>query len=201
MGEIFCVDEKRKKTFIYNFQKIIEDNKLFIEHSYYGKEFYVLYDFCKKVISSPLLNLINSSIKEFSNILKYYNYSDVKMDNIILFPMLIREIDDSFTLSNLDIILINSIPINKYSETNSPSKVLSKIHNYFYLYVTILHEQSCHYLRLIFNKLNSDINQNSPKNLFLDLTNDPTKRKLLLNEGDSGDKGKIIIFGNHFLSL
>ncbi len=201
-NEYFCEYENKKKTNIFNFQKILEDNKLFIENSYFGKGFNILFDFCKKVILSPLLKEINSSIDEFDNVLKIYDYSDIKIDNIILFPMLIRKgIDDGFTKSNLDLILINSIPLNKYPEAESPSNVLSKIHNYFFLYVTILHEQGFHYLRFIFNKLDSDISQDSPKSLFLNLTNDIKKRVLLLKEGDSGDKGEIIIFGDNNLSL
>lgn len=200
--EYFCECNIKKKTNIFNFQKIIEDNKLFIEKSYFGKGFNILYDFCKKVILSPLLNEINSSIDEFNNVLKIYDYTDIKIDNIILFPMLIRKgIDDGFTKSNLGLIFINSIPLNIYPEAESSSNVLLKIHNYFFLYVTILHEQNFHYLRFIFNKLDSDINQDSPKSLFLNLTNDIKKNVLLLKEGDSGDKGEIIIFGDNNLSL
>jgi len=200
--EYFCECNKKKKTNIFNFQKIIEDNKLFIEMSYFGKGFDIVFDFSKKVILSPLLKDINSSIEEFNDVLKIYDYSDIKIDNIILFPMLIRKgEDDGFTKSNLDFILINSIPLNIYPEAESSSNVLSKVHNYFFLYVTILHEQGFHYLRFIFNKLDFDINQDSPKSLFSNLTNDIKKKVLLLKEGDSGDKGEIIIFGDNNLSL
>ena len=100
------------------------------------------------------------------------------------------------TQTFLDVILINSLPIDDKND------VIAKIHNYFFLYVAILHEQSFHYLRLIFNKLNSDINENTPKDIFLNLTNDVMKLILLKDaKDDEGDKGVIIIFGNNHLNL
>ena len=107
-----------------------------------------------------------------------------------------------FTQNYLDIVLISSLPFIKSIKLNSPDNIVIKIHNYFCLYSTLLHEQCFHYLRLVFNKLDSDIDDNTPKNLFSNLTNNTHKLELLNEEGrDAGDKGEIIIFGKYTLNL
>ena len=116
--------------------------------------------------------------------------------------MLLADSYYGFTQDYLDIVLINSLPFTKIIKLNSHDNVVIKIHNYFCLYSTLLHEQGFHYLRLVFNKLDSDIDENTPKNLFSNLTNNKLKLKLLDEEGkDAGDKGEIIIFGENNLNL
>ena len=197
-SEIFIKTKFRKKNnFIYNYQIITEDNKNFIKNSYYGDNFYIIYKFFKNVICSPLLKCIYSSIEGFESIIKNYDFSDITAEKIILFPMFLSEKTYGFTQTYFDIVLINSSPVNKKFED-----VVSKIHNYFFLYVTILHEQGFHYIRLIFNKLNPEIDRDTPKQLFLNLTNDPVKLALLKGKnGDAGDKAEIIIFGIYELNL
>ena len=197
-SEIFIKTKFRKKNnFIYNYQIITEDNKNFIKNSYYGNNFYIIHEFFKNVIRSPLLKCIYSSIEGFESIIKIYDFSDITAEKIILFPMLLSEKTYGFTQTYFDIVLINSSPVNKKFED-----VVSKIHNYFFLYVTILHEQGFHYIRLIFNKLNPEIDRDTPKQLFLNLTNDPVKLALLKGKnGDAGDKAEIIIFGIYELNL
>ena len=191
-----------KKTFIYYYQKINDDNKTFIEHSYFGSHFKYIYNFFKDVIRSPLLNQINSSIEGYSSVLHNYDYSDVNEDKIILFPMFLTKSYYGLTQNYLDIVLINSLPFTKCIKLNSPDNVVIKIHNYFCLYSSLLHEQCFHYLRLVFNKLDSDIDKNTPKNLFSNLTKNIHKLKLLNEEcKDAGDKGEIIIFGKNSLNL
>lgn len=195
-NEIYCLPKERKKIkFIYLYQKIIEDNKLFIKNSYFGKDLKYIYDFFQEVIGSPLLQFIYRNIDGYSNILKVYNYSDITFEKIIFVPMLLNKTEYGLTQNNLDIILINSLPFNRSLD------VLSKIHNYFFLYVTILHEQGFHYIRAIFNKLDPDISQDTPKNIFSDLTKDPIKLEMLKEDGDGGDKGETLIFGNKFINL
>ena len=109
--------------------------------------------------------------------------------------MLINKAEYGLTQNNLDIILINSLPFNHCFD------ILSKVHNYFFLYITILHEQGFHYIRSIFNKLDPDISMDTPKNIFLNLTKDQNKLFMLKEKGDAGDKGEIIIFGNKFINL
>lgn len=197
-SEIFIKTKFRKKNnFIYNYQIITEDNKNFIKNSYYGNNFYIIYEFFKNVICSPLLKCIYSSIEGFESIIKNYDFSDITAEKIILFPMFLSGKTYGFTQTYFDIVLINSSPVNKKFED-----VVSKIHNYFFLYVTILHEQGLHYIRLIFNKLNPEIDRDTPKQLFLNLTNDPIKLALLKGKnGDAGDKAEIIIFGIYELNL
>ena len=197
-SEIFIKTKFRKKNnFIYNYQIITEDNKNFIKNSYYGDNFYIIHEFFKNVIRSPLLKCIYSSIEGFESIIKNYDFSDITAEKIILFPMFLSEKTYGFTQTYFDIVLINSSPVNKKFED-----VVSKIHNYFFLYVTILHEQGFHYIRLIFNKLNPEIDRDTPKQLFLNLTNDPVKLALLKGKnGDAGDKAEIIIFGIYELNL
>jgi len=197
-SEVFIKTKFRKKNnFIYNYQIITEDNKNFIKNSYYGNNFYIIHEFFKNVIRSPLLKCIYSSIEGFESIIKNYDFSDITAEKIILFPMFLSEKTYGFTQTYFDIVLINSSPVNKKFED-----VVSKIHNYFFLYVNILHEQGFHYIRLIFNKLNPEIDRDTPKQLFLNLTNDPVKLALLKGKnGDAGDKAEIIIFGIYELNL
>lgn len=197
-SEIYIKTKFRKKNnFIYNYQIITEDNKNFIKNSYYGNDFYIIHEFFKNVIRSPLLKCIYSSIEGFESIIKNYDFSDITAEKIILFPMFLSGKTYGFTQTYFDIVLINSSPINKKFED-----VVSKIHNYFFLYVTILHEQGFHYIRLIFNKLNPEIDRDTPKQLFLNLTNDPIKLALLKGQNeDAGDKAEIIIFGIYVLNL
>lgn len=199
--EYFCLRKIKGRKNIYKYQKIFEDKNLFIKNSYFGKDFKFIYDFFLKVIRSPLLNHIFSNIEGFSQILQLYDYSDIKSDNIYFFPMHIRELDFGFTQNFLDIILINSLPLNYYSNFNCPANVLSKIHNYFILYTTLLLEQGFHYIKLVFNKLDPDICQDTPKDLFLTLTNDKTKLELLKYDGDGGSKGETLIFGKNNINL
>ena len=189
-----------KGFYIYNHQVIIEDQKSLIENSYYGKYFYNIYDFFQKVLRSPLLNEVNMSIDEYTNILKEYDYSDITIDKIILFPMLFRLRDDGLMWDNLDYILINSSPYCKYMKINSPLKVVKKIYNFFFLFVTLIRIQGFLYLRSILNKLDSNIDKKIPNNLFLNLTNDKIKLPLI-QDGDEGDKLVYLIFGNFHISL
>ena len=148
-----------------------------------------------------MLNTIYLSIDGYSKILKNYDYSDITPDKLIFIPILLLNSEYGLTQKNLDLILVNSIPNNIGYNINEPSTVLYKIHNYFFLYVTILHEQGFHYIRIIFNKLDPDINDNTPKDLFLNLTKNEHKLFLLSKEGDSGDKAEAIIFGEDCVTL
>jgi hypothetical protein len=94
--------------------------------------------------------------------------------------------------------------INNKKENNKGKKLnlLFKIHNYFKLYTNILHEQGFHLLRNIINCLNDEVSEFSPKNLFLNLTEDIEKKKLLeLDDNDGGDAGECILFGKNSLDL
>jgi len=143
------------------------------------------------------LKCIYSSIEGFDSIIKNYDFSDITEEKIILFPMFLSGNTYGFTQKYFDIVLINSSPVNKQFED-----VVSKIHNYFFLYVAILHEQGFHYIRLIFNKLNPEIDRDTPKQFFLNLTNDPIKLALLKGKNeDIADKAEIIIFGIFELNL
>ena len=195
-NELYCPHiERKKKEFIYTYQKIVDDNKTFIEHSYFGKDLKYIYAFFQEVIRSPLLKYIHSNIDESLHILQTYDYSDITIEKLIFIPMLINKAEYGLTQNNLDIILINSLPFNHCFD------ILSKVHNYFFLYITILHEQGFHYIRSIFNKLDPDISMDTPKNIFLNLTKDQNKLFMLKEKGDAGDKGEIIIFGNKFINL
>ena len=189
------------KTYIYNFQKIVDDNKLFIDNCYFGKHFKYIYHFFQDVIHSPLLRQIYSCMSGYSSILRKYNYEDINAEKIILFPMLINDTDFGFSQKCLDIILVNSLPYVKNIKYNSSSTVLFKIYNYFCFYVTILHEQGFNYLRFVFNKLDPDIEENTSNNLFSNLTKDKNKLELLEEDNDYGDKGETIIFGKKELTL
>jgi hypothetical protein len=190
--------DKKMKNHIYNFQIVNDDNKIFIKNSYYGDNFYIIYEFFKNVIKSPLLHNIYLSIEGYDTIIKNYDFSDITDEKIFAFPMFLTGKDYGLTQIYCDIVLINISPVNYYFKD-----VVSKIHNCFFLYVTILHEQGFHYIRLIFNKLNPDIEINTPKNLFLNLTKNPAKLELLNDDDDAdgGNKGEIIIFGNDNLNL
>ena len=149
-NEIFYKNNLNKKyCLIYNYQIISEDNKNFIKNSYYGYNFYIIYDFFKNVIRSSLLKNIFLSIEGFESIINNYDFSDITVEKIIIFPMFLTGKDYGFTQDYSDIVLINSSPVN-----NNLTDVVSKIHNFFFLYVTILHEQGFHYIRYIFNRLN-----------------------------------------------
>ena len=196
-NEIFYKNNLNKKyCLIYNYQIISEDNKNFIKNSYYGYNFYIIYDFFKNVIRSSLLKNIFLSIEGFESIINNYDFSDITVEKIIIFPMFLTGKDYGFTQDYSDIVLINSSPVN-----NNLTDVVSKIHNFFFLYVTILHEQGFHYIRYIFNRLNPNISKNSPKNLFSNLTNDPIKLFFLDEDDDAGDKAVIILFGKYKLNL
>ena len=200
-NELFYKGKISKKSFIYNFQKIIDDNKLFIDNCYFGKHFKYIYQFFQDVIRSPLLTQIYSNMIGDSSILQKYNYEDINAKKIILFPMLINGIDFGFSQNYLGIILVNSLPYIKNINNNSSSNVLFNIYNYFCFYVTILHEQGFNYLRFIFNKLGYSIVDNTPEYLFLNLTKDKNKLDLLKNDYDVGDRGETIIFGKKELTL
>ena len=195
-GELFCPPkERRKKDFIYTYQRILDDNKLFIEHSYFARDLNYIYAFFQEVIRSPLLKYIYSNIEGYSRIMQTYNYSDITIDKIIFIPMIINRTEYGLTQNNLDLLLINSLPFNH------SFNVLSKVHNCFFLYVTILNEQGFLYIRSIFNKLDPDISMDTPKNIFFNLTKNPAKLAMLKEDGDVGDKGEIIIFGNNYINL
>lgn len=200
-NELFYKGKLSKKSFIYNFQKIIDDNKLFIDNCYFGKHFKYIYKFFQDVIRSPLLTQIFSNMVGDSSILQKYNYEDINAEKIIVFPMLINGIDFGFSQNYLGIILVNSLPYIKNINNNSSSNVLFNIYNYFCFYVTILHEQGFNYLRFIFNKLGYSIVDNTPEYLFLNLTKDKNKLDLFKNDYDVGDRGETIIFGKKELTL
>ena len=126
-NELYCLPkERKKKNFIYSYQKILDDNKLFIEYSYFGKDLKYIYGFFQEVIRSPLLKYIYSNIDGYLNILQMYNYSDISIEKLVFIPMHINKAEYGLTQNNLDIILINSLPLNHSFD------VLSKVHNYFF---------------------------------------------------------------------
>ena len=257
---------KNKFKQLFKNQKIIDDNKKFIENSYYGKDFYVIYDFFKKVIRSKLLNFIYSAIEGFKDYLNEDIFKEIDIDKLILIPMFINDTTLGLNQNHFGYSLIDSLPkssINNFyieqenekKKTNEKSilnknednqikniknekeekknikeereykkedekeknikekknnevknkkkiNVIYKIHNYFKLYTNILHEQGFHLFRNIIHCLNPEVSENSPKNVFINLTKDEKKKNLIkLEDNDGGDEGELILFGAKELNL
>ena len=257
---------KNKFKQLFKNQKIIDDNKKFIENSYYGKDFYVIYDFFKKVIRSKLLNFIYSGVEGFKDYLNEDIFKEIDIDKLILIPMFINDTTLGLNQNHFGYSLIDSLPkssINNFyieqenekKKTNEKSilnknednqikniknekeekknikeereykkedekeknikekknnevknkkkiNVIYKIHNYFKLYTNILHEQGFHLFRNIIHCLNPEVSENSPKNVFINLTKDEKKKNLIkLEDNDGGDEGELILFGAKELNL
>ena len=257
---------KNKFKLLFKNQKIIDDNKKFIENSYYGKDFYVIYDFFKKVIRSKLLNFIYSGVEGFKDYLNEDIFKEIDIDKLILIPMFINDTTLGLNQNHFGYSLIDSLPkssINNFyieqenekKKTNEKSilnknednqikniknekeekknikeereykkedekeknikekknnevknkkkiNVIYKIHNYFKLYTNILHEQGFHLFRNIIHCLNPEVSENSPKNVFINLTKDEKKKNLIkLEDNDGGDEGELILFGAKELNL
>jgi hypothetical protein len=235
---------KNKFKQLFKNQKIIDDNKKFIENSYYGKDFYFIYDFFKKVIRSKLLNFIYSAIEGFKDYLNEDIFKEIDIDKLILIPMFINDTTLGLNQNHFGYSLIDSLPksnINNFyieqenekKKTNEKSilnknednqikniknekeekknnevknkkkiNVIYKIHNYFKLYTNILHEQGFHLFRNIIHFLNPEVSENSPKNVFINLTKDEKKKNLIkLEDNDGGDEGELILFGAKELNL
>ena len=257
---------KNKFKQLFKNQKIIDDNKKFIENSYYGKDFYVIYDFFKKVIRSKLLNFIYSGVEGFKDYLNEDIFKEIDIDKLILIPMFINDTTLGLNQNHFGYYLIDSLPkssINNFyieqenekKKTNEKSilnknednqikniknekeekknikeereykkedekeknikekknnevknkkkiNVIYKIHNYFKLYTNILHEQGFHLFRNIIHCLNPEVSENSPKNVFINLTKDEKKKNLIkLEDNDGGDEGELILFGAKELNL
>lgn len=75
-------ENKCNKLFIYQSQRILNDNNEFIKHSYYGNDFYKIYQFFQDVIRSPLLKYIYSNIDGYSLIINKYDFSDITLEKI-----------------------------------------------------------------------------------------------------------------------
>ena len=101
---------KNKFKLLFKNQKIIDDNKKFIENSYYGKDFYVIYDFFKKVIRSKLLNFIYSAIEGFKDYLNEDIFKEIDIDKLILIPMFINDTTLGLNQNHFGYSLIDSLP-------------------------------------------------------------------------------------------
>ncbi len=94
-----------------------------------------------------------------------------------------------------------NIKEKKNNEVKNKKKinVIYKIHNYFKLYTNILHEQGFHLFRNIIHCLNPEVSENSPKNVFINLTKDEKKKNLIKLEDN--DEEELILFGAKDLNL
>ena len=110
LKNIHFYGKRNKINELFKHQRIIEDNKIFIDNSYYGKDFYIIYNFFQKVIRSKILNYIYSNIDGFKDYLKEEIFKEINIEKLIFIPMFMSYTTYGFNQNYFEYTLIDSLP-------------------------------------------------------------------------------------------
>lgn len=184
---------KSPKNFSLN--KIFKDKMLFNDAQ--------IFELFKQNVQNMLSsNVINELYNQFENYKDYYNpfQSDKKDDfieqtfKVILYMPIPFSNITGLTYKNYGLIILDSKPIHKTRAF--PNKVfLKSICNISFKKVVTVHEIICHYCSILLHGNEKSIGLKTPHDTFIDYCPyEDYENKYY--DGDGGDKGESILFGN-----